>query len=291
MKYRVRLTHKAGSKERARLEHELWNAVKLLCRLGELESDVRERRVWFQTTFGGTVREYDDRSIILNSGTWAHTLFDCVDNADLRLDYAVLMVRRAKELAAPRKMKPGDALEQVYKQFDGTPRSIREAALKRVVEPEVKGNGAFSGARSKDLRAQIMHLVEEYVRDATEGWDMDDYHKTSVQEDFRISMDQLVDELFDNMSRAKIQTRRENIARIGAEKFAWACEVLAVPGKFGREIDMQRVMKQKRARLRDLHPDRNESESAVQEFRYVNEAYGILKAYAANFKRGKNGSN
>lgn len=282
---RARLTEAASSLELARLEHQIWELMK--AKHGKkVTKQVGERRDWMQKQFGGNTTTYDHRANIYNAGKWAHVLFEKIDSKELPLAHASLIAAHVK---AGVKMyigiKPKVFMEQILTEYRGTPNSIttikwKPGSRKNQVNAESIPPASVV-AHSRQLKIEVNRLAEAYMARTMESVekDLDPYLRDKILENFKLSIDQTVDEF-----RREIETYKRDIKRraqpVGKRRFDLACEVLSFNGTYGKPIDIKEVARKMRIRARDLHPDVNPSPEAKKEYLAVTDAFSVLQEYA-----------
>lgn len=276
----------------AEMEYDLWNKVK--AEAGPGVSKVQERRDWFHKNFGGAISSYEHRASVYRAGAWAHHLFQHVDEGKMSLSQAAEAVRVTKKEAAVYDIDPATTLGPILKKmrtkltFDDDPASAKVEELLEDVrisrgKEEPKTDITFSKhntSGSKEFKRQMHLLGEKFVEAQFANFYVDEYHKARLIKDFKVSLDQLIDEFRHTVTRTKNKTKNEGIEEIGENLFQWACDVFAIVVEFGKPVDMKRIQKLRIRRMRDLHPDRNPSKEAEAEYRAVNDAYNILNKYS-----------
>jgi len=281
-RYRELVERNAPSIDLARLEKEIWAIVKV-------NRDVAlRRRIWFAEVFGGNTVYYENRWHIFRK-KWARPLFDEVDSKRMTWKSAITAYRRSNFLARRHGMKPGKVLKRVMEQYDGTTKSVENAVVDGEVVLDVSDGRESLNLLAKELRAKVKHAAEVYVAAALDKMGVEDDQHQKIIEDFVISMDQVVNELLMTIRVCRKNAKEEGLAKIGLRSFDWACEVLGIQASFGEEVDLKLVGKVVRRRARDLHPDRNKTPQAKQEYDNVNRAHEILLAYS-RFRRKGNGN-
>jgi hypothetical protein len=286
----------AGSYKLAVAENKIWEVVSNHHGKG-FTKVIGEKRDWFHRRFGGNTSDYDFRSNMLKADKWAHHLFEMVDAGELSLNQAATAVREARKISQIRqvdldlalKAAVANTLETTRRKKPGKQEEPKERARKsskapalNVEEMELSKNKIAS---SKEFGRYMHQLGQKFIEAQFDEIYIDDYHKKRLAADFKVSLDQLLDEFRNTVTNTKNKTIDEGIEEIGEDSFNWACQVLGLRVEFGRPIDIKKVSKIQIRRARDLHPDRNPSKEAAAEYRAVNDAFTILKAYAQRQNR------
>lgn len=296
--YRALRAGNPGQLELVKLEHRIWDQVKLDEGKGVTKAIMAgERRDWFFTRFGGNVSSYEHRASIYNAGTWAHRLFTLIDQGSIKHSFAAMAVRRAKQLARERQIPAEDALAITLQEMTSGSAPEAEESLKPSEDVEIPqdlidsfDHGAT--ANSKLLYRRIMALAGAYLESAFKGRHINEYFKRKLSDDFSDSLELLIQQFRKDVSTVKRDTRDDGIKEIGAARFAWACEVLGLNYRFGQVVDMRLIKSRKNRRALDLHPDRNRTNpKAHEEMENVLEAFAILATYhEKNNRRAPDGS-
>jgi hypothetical protein len=304
---RARLTGSASSYDLALLEHKIWKLVKQ--RHGaRVTKKVGERRDWMSKEFGGSTSTYDQRAKIFNAGKWAHVLFEKMDKDNMPLIHASEIVTHIKEgLKLDPSGKPKVLLEQVLESYTGQYKDIR--AVQWVTQPRSKrpadrkkgrrGIGPKSpeavslGIRSRKYKEDVKALTKEFLDASLATLDhTDPYLRDKIIESFNLSIDQTVEEFRYELDTLKKETRLgfKSIHQVGKRRFDVACEVLQLhDAAYGKPIDMKKVARRMRIRARDLHPDRNPTPEAKEEYQAVTDAFKTLQDYARSMNGRNNG--
>jgi hypothetical protein len=255
------------------VEHKIWDQLKLEHGAGLTKSpEVGERRDWFVSRYGGKSSTYDNRFTIYNAGAWAHTLFEYVKDEVMSLAQAKDLLGKAKRLAIQKKLPPSTVLASLlHNPTESSPE-----------EPDEAVNPGSVGTLRKFFKL-VTKLAEEHLEETLIGVSVDEYHKQTLVDDFRDSLDLLIREFGTKISRTKSDTRASARRDTSATSFKWACEVLSLKYTYReKNIDMKLVKRRKNERALQLHPDRNPNNpNAKRELERVIEAYGIIEKYCS----------
>lgn len=272
----------------ATLEDELWSKKKVADGPGLTKKG--ERRDWFQETFGGNVSEYEVRATMFNAGEPAHVLLERMDNNTLSPSMARKILSRGRELSKQHGVDLDICVDSVLKQFPKVPvdkaklprapTKKRETAARAVAATSTEFSTDTGPTQlSKQFKVIITETAENYVTAMFFGRNVSESQKNRLSDDFRISIDQLIDEWRKKIVTAKRQNREDTVKQLSRERFEWACEVLGFNLKFGDAINLKTINRRKIERARNLHPDRNSSPEARDEYEDVLDAYSIFQEY------------
>lgn len=289
----LRSKQDASSLELVKLEDRIWHEYKIEHGKGAIPSG--GRREYFHAKyggeFGGKVSEYEARATVFNAGAWAHTLFDQIDRGFIKLSFATLAVREAKNLAITHQVDHDIALKQVIQNITGVKRAPSAGTAPTDKQPGElpEASAEFeksANANSKAFTARVKVLADAYIESAFKGVYIDEYHKKRIIADFKDSVALLVSDLKRDIYKVKQNTKDEGIHEVGETNFTWACEVLGFNYTFGHPINMRTVKTRKNKRSLELHPDRNPGNAAVaKEFQRVQDAYNLLAQYSEKNNR------
>lgn len=264
-------------------EHKIWDQLKFEHGAGLTKSpEIGERREWFVRQFGGRPSTYDNRFTIYKAGSWAHRLFDLVDQETLSLGAAKDLVSEAKIIAKRKQISPADALLVALEAGDSSS-PLPQPGVHQALPPMSTGS-------LRDFHRAVTTLAEAHLGESLADISVDHYHKQTLIDDFRDSLDILIREFGRKISQVKGDTRLASKRNVGAVRFNWACEVLGLRYEWGvNKVDMRMVKARKNKRVLDLHPDRNpDNPAARKELERVLEAYDILEQYTGGSTRSSN---
>lgn len=274
---------KPGQLALVRLEQAIWEQLKLSQGRGATKTpEVGERRDWFFKRYGGSVSNYEHRATIYNAGPWAHNLFDKVDSGILKLSFAAIAVRRAKQIGRQYLITYDAALPQALDELiQSGIKSVKESRPKVPIETALEIFDQGNTANSKVFYRKVMTLAASFIEVSFKDRYVDEYYKQRLVDDFNDSLELLIQEFRKKINQTKRDTIDDGIKEVGAAKFAWACEVLGLAYEFGAPVDMRLAKKRKQKRALELHPDRNQNNpKAGEELDNVMEAYAVLENYS-----------
>lgn len=274
----------------AEMEEKLWNFVREL--EGTNSTHLHSRRIWFYQNFGGKTSEYEIRGTLLKGEEAAHVLFERMDTGTMSHSMAKKILGKARQLGKQYGVDLDITVKSVLKQYKGSKSSVDRAKLDKV--PSARKETAVRAIRdadtnfdpkedptklSKQFKHTVMAATENYIKAMFANRNMSEALKSRMADDFRISMDQLIDTWRRDLVISKQQNREDSLNQISRAKFKWACEVLGLSYKFSDPIDIKKVNKKKLIRARNLHPDRNPTPEAEEEYLAVISAFDTLKQY------------
>jgi hypothetical protein len=273
------------SRDLAQLEHEIWDAVRLVD--GNAAADGRKinLREWFVSYFKGNASAYETRGAVLRAGEWAGVLFERIDDQTLTLSGVRRCLRATKALVGKEKVPPARALAAVLDAFDGTADSLNGVTALR------PGAGSPAGiTASKGFKARTLQAASDFASHSMEGHEIEPMKRQQIVEEFQASLGRAVDDLLLDISRTKGDARKAAIDTIGPRRFAHACEVLGVSARFGKPLNARTVRQAYRRRASalqrtvDVATGCNDTSKAAQaahaELQAVNGAHDLLRAYA-----------
>lgn len=272
----------------ARMEHDIWNLVRLVEGPGRNFQHLRD---WFYDKFGGSTSSYEIRSFI-HRNSWARPLFAEIDKG-LKHSTARDMYSKARDLAEEPGVTVVASLRVVIDAYNGTSESIRKARMPeqpsatRAHEPENATVAPITA--SKAFKSKVMHEAREFARSAVSGLDVEPVHVQHMLDGFEANLERIIRDLQLDISRRKSGAKQMGLDRIGESRFEHACEVLGLNARFGEKLDSGRVGKAFRNRAAPLrrivdvaHGSSSldeRSRAASEELAAVNVAYEILRQY------------
>jgi hypothetical protein len=283
----LRTDETAPMVELARLEHDIWDCLKVIEGRGLTKKAGRagEMRDWFSTKYGGLISSYERRGAIFRAGEWAHQLFILVDKKRMSLTTAIDSVQKVKSLAR-QGVPPDRAIEAIIRDYDGTAKSIENIEIGPARKPKTEDE-TNNGLGSKSFKAKVMHLATEFMETATSEHSVEPVHKKKIMDEFGESVERVVLDFMHEIARKKGQAKKEGLEKIGNSRFGYSCEVLGLSAKFGAKLDIRRVSKAYKGRAAPLrrivdvghNSDSEAVKSARSELVAVNQAYEILRTY------------
>jgi hypothetical protein len=268
-----------SEKQKAELEREIW--FQYSTAKGRGFSKETPRRSWFQSHFGGTKKEYQDRSVLMNAGPWVEPIWQRIESG-LPVSTALNLIKISKNKAASSGSSNEDALKKALEEYDSIKYTCRNAAGK-----EFKRNAPYkencdkpgSIGDSSEFFRQIRTLTEEFLNVRLVG--IDPYLAEQAKTEFVEWIKQGYEDLRKRIMRHRRDAKQEVMAKIGRTRFVQSCEVLGIRATFGKPIDLNKAKKAKFNRVKNLHPDKNDGSHALQEeYQAVIKAYNLLEDYA-----------
>jgi len=237
------------------------------------------KRDWLCKTLGGKVSHYQSRSILLNTGGWGEVLFRLVDEGTVTLRKAISLRKKILALSRKEKISTAKALELVVSQClrgETGPEEVVEAPeeTKKDAKEEKKGD-----ADARLFKAQVMENAEGFVERICEGYAINGSVKDEVVRRFKVGLGFCISDLINGIREGKRRADMEEALAITVADARWACEVLGIRFVFKKPPDERFVVRKANKRAAELHPDRNPTEAAKEEFDRVNKARVVLLAY------------
>lgn len=282
------------SLEHARLEDLIWDNIKAAHGRGITQARMGERRDWFSKRFGGKPSYYEGRAMLYSAGEWAHIIFHAIDSDNMSLLFARQCIHRAKALARLHGIAPRTALEAVISQFQGTTKSIDNTVIK-ASHVAASAQEPAEGTSSKGFKYSIMHQAKAFAEASMEGYDVEPMVREKACDEFEVSLARVIKDFLHTVSRKKSEAKRDGLEKIGTTRFAYACEVLGLPIKFGAKLARRRLDKSFRERAAPLRrkidspnsaADKEALQAAADELRRVNDAYELLMVYVKQKELG-----
>ena len=273
----------------AELERRLWELLKKARGAGITKGKDGERRDWFSTMFDGTVTEYDQRASILSLGLpYCTELFAVVDAKKISLNKAAEIARVTRQQAKVTGSRLSEVYAAVMKQTGG---GVKPMPSNR--PPRLKPASDREPDSARDFRVGMKELGAQFVEAALKGRDIDTTAKDRLVGEFNIGLGAVLDDMIDEVGKAKHGAKLQALSVVGRHKFTDACSVLGIHDEvFGKPIDLKRVLKRHKRRSYELHADRNGSVNPdrEREYREVQDARTVLEYYARQMgvKEGTN---
>ena len=286
-----RRTHNVTHLGMAEREHSIWAAIKKQYGKGVTQA-VGERRDWFRARFIGIFEDalstYEARAFMYNAGAWAHTLFELIDQNQIALKLASTPVSKASKLIRDACVEPTTALGRVMNVsgMETTAKRKPARAKKCKKEDTVVFDGSANG-NSRKLNLHIRDLASVFLEATFKDVYIDKYHVDRLKVDFNDSVDLLLEDFGKKVTKVKSGTRDDGMNEISRTDFRWACEVFGTTYEWGGHVNMRSIKKRKNQRVLDLHPDRNQSNTAAAEaeMKSVLDAFELLENYTSKNNR------
>lgn len=280
-------------RERAAFERDIWALRRSI--IGGTKPGAM--RSFFNDTFGGGPGGYECRSCLINGGELSEPIWAAIEQKlfGVHTGSSILAdARKATQDPEERKRIVRELIEIKSKSNHLAPANAKTSKAKsRLVakkpEPAATPSPAPAPA-SPDLLKQAISDYTKRLESLTAellfrlGSSLDAHESADIYQDFMETLKLQLNELRQNIQRGCRRTLAQE-DRVGRVRFMQACEVLGIPGAWGKPIDLKLAKQRKWERARQLHPDRNGgSREHEVELQGVMDAYDILEQYSQQQK-------
>lgn len=280
--YKKYLSNNATQRELADCEYRMRNVLVI----EKPEWKGERANLWFANNFGGSQYSYTLKQRLFYAGKDASSLWDRVENG-MTLRTAVKILEIARKTALEKGQNLCDTIAEGLSEYDnrdGNTIITNGKVIKRAAPYSNKKINVDEIPNDvRNLKHSIRSLLGSYADQALS--DIDPFQAKKAKEELFDWVSDGIDTFLRRTYRLKSNQKEETLyTKIGRSRFSDALEIMGLqPSEFnfGKPLNLRKVKKAYRERIRSLHPDANNgSHEKQKEFEAVNEALKILETYS-----------
>lgn len=204
-------------------------------------------------------------------------LLEEIDSGRLSLYQARNVMVLAKDISRMHRLTKTAAVTEALKRDTG---NVDEASASTSVMPEEIGEHVDEIMGARAFHKRITELANQYVGQELKGLDVN--YQRAITEEFAGGIRVVYENLLKEIRRHRRDLNR-SVERVSADDLSLACEWLGIKvPAVGAHADMNAARAAHRRLSAQLHPDRRESNNAinvVQQYTSVQEAWKVLQDY------------